>query len=275
MDEKYERPLLRSIVDFVLDRLGMELVRSKAPRGRINRDGKFVFAPVRRTMEEAMQHMVHLGFAPSFIVDVGAGKGTQALLRTWPKTPTHWVEPLKEFVPQLRALASRYPGKYTIAAAGNNEGRSNFNVHDNPFGSSLLSETDGARADGQPREVHIVRLDDLIDHKAAGSEVLLKVDVQGAELQVLNGAPELLKQCEAVVLEVNFFQLHKGSPEFTDVVVYMKERGFVAYDIFNGHNRPLDDALAQRDVLFVRENGRFRAQHGWSSQEQRERYFMQ
>jgi hypothetical protein len=43
----------------------------------------------------------------------------------------------------------------------------------------------------------------------------------------------------------------------------MRERGFVAYDIFGGHTRPLDGALGQIDMAFVRESGRFRTHHAY------------
>ena len=49
---------------------------------------------------------------------------------------------------------------------------------------------------------------------------------------------------------------------------YMKKRGFVAYDVFGGHNRPLDRARAMVDIVFVKENGRFRTSCAWASPEQ-------
>ena len=53
-------------------------------------------------------------------------------------------------------------------------------------------------------------------------------------------------------------------PDIYDVVRYMKEKGFAIYEIFSGHNRPLDGARAQADIAFVRDNGMFRKNHQWS-----------
>ena len=72
-------------------------------------------------------------------------------------------------------------------------------------------------------------------------------------------------------MEVSFFRFHEHEPDVFEVISYMKERGFVIYDLFEGHNRPIDNALAQRDVLFVKENGRFRNTHHWATPEQRRR----
>ena len=44
----------------------------------------------------------------------------------------------------------------------------------------------------------------------------------------------------------------------------MKDVGYVVYDIIGGINRPLDLALGQKDLVFVKENGVFRKSHGWA-----------
>ena len=46
----------------------------------------------------------------------------------------------------------------------------------------------------------------------------------------------------------------KGAPLLSDIVAYMVDAGFVPYDIFNLCYRPLDGALAQIDVSFVRKD---------------------
>lgn len=51
---------------------------------------------------------------------------------------------------------------------------------------------------------------------------------------------------------------------------YIKDHGFVVYDIFGGHTRPLDGALVQVDMTLVKENGHFRKHHFYATREQRE-----
>jgi len=74
----------------------------------------------------------------------------------------------------------------------------------------------------------------------------------------------LLEQVEVIILEVSFFRFLKNAPDFYDVVAYLKSIGYVVYDIFGGINRPLDNALAQKDLIFVKENGILRQSHGWA-----------
>jgi hypothetical protein len=50
----------------------------------------------------------------------------------------------------------------------------------------------------------------------------------------------------------------------------MKSHGFVAYDVFGFQYRPLDNALSQADIAFVREGGSFRQHHYYATRNQRE-----
>jgi len=88
-------------------------------------------------------------------------------------------------------------------------------------------------------------------------------------LKVLDGANGSLEKAELVILEVQFFQFMRDIPEFADVIAYMKERGFVAYDCFGSAYRPLDGALAAMDIAFVKEKGRWRENHAFATREQR------
>jgi len=82
---------------------------------------------------------------------------------------------------------------------------------------------------------------------------LLKIDAQGYELEILEGASMILPAFEAVLLEVAIIEINEGAPLLHDVVAFMKTRGFVAYDIVEIHRRPLDHALNQVDIVFVSE----------------------
>ena len=111
-------------------------------------------------------------------------------------------------------------------------------------------------------------LADILKEKSLYGPYLIKIDTQGSELDVLDGFGESLLETEVVVLEVSMYGFMKGAPQFYDVVQYMKQRNFVAYDIILGWNRPLDDALGQVDIVFVKENGIFRESHSYSTIEQ-------
>jgi FkbM family methyltransferase len=82
-------------------------------------------------------------------------------------------------------------------------------------------------------EVQTTTLDDvLIASKDHFKEIdYLQIDVQGGELNVLKGAITSLKNVLAVVAEVEFMQVYKNQPLFSDVDVYLKEQGFSLFDL--------------------------------------------
>jgi FkbM family methyltransferase len=219
---------------------------------------------VRRTLPAVLAHYRGLGLEPATVVDVGVGPGTPELYQSFPQAELLLVEPLQEWHDHLEAIARGRPTRIVVAAAGPETSEVEIAVHRAPVCSSMLGSR---RGDGrQPtRRVPMVRLDDLsTEHRLSGPFVI-KVDVEGAELEVLRGATELLRQTELALLEVSLFELVPGSPQLHDVVSWMHHHDFVVSDLYNGHNRPLDGSLAQLDVAFVKQNGRFRRDHAYAT----------
>ena len=223
----------------------------------------------RRTLEESIYHLKIIGFKPKTIIDVGVAKGTHELYNFYPNSYYLLIEPVQEFYQDIQTLLKFIDGQLIEAAAGAKQGRMEINVHDNHLsGSSLYHEAMGAEADGQQRVVDLVTIDSLIEDNKIQPPYLLKVDVQGAELDVLEGAQKCLKDAEVIILEVSMFTFMKNAPDFTDVIIYMKSLGFVAYDILLGWNRPLDNALGQIDIVFVKKNGMFRENQTYATIDQ-------
>ena len=94
-------------------------------------------------------------------------------------------------------------------------------------------------------------LDALFDERGFD---FIKLDVQGYELEVLRGAQRILAGVEAVLLEVSLLKINRGAPILDEVVAFMRERQFVAYEILEIHRRPLDRAMNQVDIIFVRQD---------------------
>jgi FkbM family methyltransferase len=225
---------------------------------------------VLHTLEQARV----VGFVPQTVIDVGAAYGsfTGLCQTTFPHARYLLLEPLEEYRPLLeQTKQSSTCVDYCLAAAAAHEGHVEINVHPDLVGSSLCREVEsGTGVNGVTRTVRSVTLDRLLDEKGLPGPYLLKVDVQGAELEVLAGAERTLRDAELVVLEVSFFKFFEAGPECAEVIAYMKVRGFVPYDIVGRQYRPLDGALSQADLAFVREHGIFRRQHAYAIAEQRD-----
>ncbi|MFN5183664.1 MAG: FkbM family methyltransferase [Bacteroidota bacterium] len=225
---------------------------------------------MRQDMDEVLTHLKSLNYLPEVIIDCGTADGTPALTRVYPNAFYYFIEPLHEFKPKIEALLEVYNGTYLPFAVGSKNEKLIINVHSDKLGSSLLHESDGSQADGIPREIETITLDSLKPELNGKKGILLKIDVQGFELEVIKGATDILSLVDVIIMEVSFFNFLKEAPDFTEVIQFMKTKGFVVYDIFGGHNRPMDLAMAQRDILFVKENGKFRESHKWADDSQRQ-----
>src|SRR5215831_12393503 len=113
------------------------------------------------------------------------------------------------------------------------------------------------------RDVPMRRFDQLVASFARPS--LMKIDVQGAELMVLRGMGERLKEIDCLIVEKSLIATVHDGPEFTEVAGFLNDAGFVLFDIVAVNRRPLDLALAQMDAVFVPETSPLRRDHRWAA----------
>ncbi len=223
----------------------------------------------RSNISEALNFLKGKNFYPRTVIDVGVAKGTRPLYVNFPKSFFLLIEPIDKYEKYLKRILKKYNGCYCLAAASYNEGTVKFNLHPNHMdGSSLLKEEIGGKSDGYEINVPTIKIDNLVEEKNLNAPFLIKVDVQGAELDVLKGSLNTLKKTDVIILEVSLFKFMKGAPDLYEVIVFMKDNGFVAYDILKGWYRPLDNALGQIDIVFVKENGIFRKDHRFATKSQ-------
>jgi FkbM family methyltransferase len=225
------------------------------------------------SMEGAFLNMKKCGFSPGLIIDVGAAYGDFCRMGAaiFPEADCLMLEPLEEYRPHLEKTVADIPrADCVMAAAGAEPGRRTINVHPDLVGSSFLTEWDEeSSVNGKPREVTVTTVDAELEKLKPKGPILLKADVQGAELEVLAGAERSLADCEALILETTLFNSFAGGPLISDVIEFMVRRGFVIYDITGNLYRPLDDALMQVDLIFVRGDSALRRRHAYATPEQR------
>ena len=113
----------------------------------------------------------------------------------------------------------------------------------------------------ETRPVRTMRLDDVRDLPAID---YLKLDVQGAELVVLENGQRTLADCIAVQLEVSFICLYEGQPSFGDVDLFMRRNGFLPHCFLEvkkwsiapllkaGDTRLPFNQLLEADIVYVR-----------------------
>ena len=227
----------------------------------------------RHSLEGVLDQVKKTGFAPTTVIDVGAAMGsfTRTCHKFFPHAHYLLVEPLNEYLPALTKVIETIPeATYDMRAASASEDPVVLNVHNDFVGSSLYREVEeGTGVNGVPREVPAVTLDRLVEQRQAQRPFMVKIDVQGAELDVLSGAETTLRHTELLLLEVSLFEFFQSAPLLCEVVAHMKAQGFVPYDVLGLQYRPIDGALSQLDIVFVKEKGAFRRIHAYATAEQR------
>ncbi len=245
-----------------------------AIRGLINSCGFEVRrSHFRASLVGALRQARSAGLAIKSVIDVGAAFGDFTLRchTVFPEARYLLVEPLEEYTPYLTRVLTTVPGAEHIqVAASETRGEVVIHVHPDLEGSSIYLEQEDSGVNGVPRTVPAMSLDDITHERNFKAPYLVKIDIQGAELAVLRGGKDTLRETDYLLLEVSLFEFFKGGPQIYDVITFMKSRGFVVYDILQLQHRPLDNALSQVDLVFVKETGPLRARHYYASSKQRE-----
>ena len=89
---------------------------------------------------------------------------------------------------------------------------------------------------------------------ADDDQIYLKIDTQGYEESVLNGAKDLLPKVKLVQLEISLVPLYEGQILFIDMINKMKGLGFSVFSIIPGFKDPLTGQLLQCDCIFLNDD---------------------
>jgi FkbM family methyltransferase len=224
-----------------------------------------------RTFRDFFAHVRSVGIDFRTVIDVGVARGTPSIYQAFPRAKFVLVEPLEEFRLPLERLASRLDATYVRAAAGAQDGEIEIHVHEDLSGSSVFRQAEGAVLDGTSRRVRSVRLDSLLP-PVVERPCLLKIDTQGAELDVVEGLGSRIAEMDMVIIESSLMPFRVGAPQLAELVARLASLGLVVYDILEGHMRALDGALAQIDLVFVPEASALRRDPRFFSPAQAARY---
>jgi FkbM family methyltransferase len=190
------------------------------------------------------------GWLPSSVIDVGVAYGTHDLYQAFPSANYLLVEPVSEWLPQIRRLTRAMDVTIVEAAASDVDGELEVNVYRDPSATSPLEDV--ARSDEalEARTVRAARLDTLCRDWRPSDPLLIKIDVQGFEGRVLAGAEEVLGRTDALLVESSLHINHVGGSDLYSLVSWLGERGFRPFDVYDGCVK--DGVLLQVDVAFAR-----------------------
>lgn len=198
------------------------------------------------------------------LLDVGAniGQFVKAIRGAGFRRRVVSFEPLKDAHAQLVA-ESRSDPDWLVAervAIGAEEGEVVINVAGNSFSSSVLNmlpvhenAAPGSSLVGTERAM-LAPLDVAArDYVQEDDTVFIKIDTQGYEEHVLQGASEILGQAVGLHVELSFVPLYEGQPLFHEMVERIREDGFCLWGIWPGIHDPESGRMLQVDATFFRD----------------------
>jgi FkbM family methyltransferase len=211
-----------------------------------------------------MRALKHRGFEPRTVFDIGVAYGTPELYAAFPGARFCLVDPTREALPYMEAIAKRLDAAIFNLALGERDGTMEIEIRlDDIQGATFFKEI-GPLGPTERYRVPVRRFDSVFADFARPA--LCKIDVQGAELMVMRGMGTRLDELDVLIVETSTIATLAGGPEAAEVLSFLQRRGFVIFDVLRMLRRPLDHALAQLDLLFVKEDSPLRADHRWCAE---------
>jgi len=199
---------------------------------------------------ESFDLLTKIGFSPTGILDVGAFKGMWARMaeHAFPEAEMFLIEASED----RRSDLMKTGMSYVIAVVSSKY--ENIDYYDIPgkrANSRFREQTEDFLADIPVKKVSYP-LDILMEGMPPIQ--LMKIDVQGGELDVLRGATETLKNVEVIYISLPLMKIHKGSPLALEVLSYCKSIGYELLNYVDGDARGPVDALVHVELTLAKKD---------------------
>lgn len=195
------------------------------------------------------------------VLDIGAHHGWffHCWLDWCPQAEIYAFEPTEESFQRANELYGGDPRVHLFQLGiGAQTGEMNINIlEDSQVSNSFLTPRQATwesieykTGKVSQRRVPVTTLDTLCSEQGISSAYLLKIDVQGFELEVLEGAERTLPRVDYVFVEAGIQRLYENAPSFAEVSLFMEAQGFHLMHLRTWHRG--NRVLVETDMLFRR-----------------------
>lgn len=205
----------------------------------------------------SINNMKRNGFHPRTILDIGAyhGEWTSEVKNIFPDSYFLMFEANPQKREILKSVCENLKNVDMEIALLASESNVDIEFNVLETASSALEELN--ETNGKKISLTSSTVEELLRKRSMNKVDFIKLDVQGYELEILRGAEKYLESCEVILTEVSLIALHKDCPVMADVITYMDNFDYCAYDICSvAARRPYDRALWQTDIIFVKKNSK-------------------
>lgn len=195
-------------------------------------------------------------YSPKRILDVGAHLGNFAkeCKALWPAVEMHLFEANPNAEDVLKTLGYDYHITLLTDKVGEDYTYYMTNKWLLSSGNSIYRENTSEFDDAHMTSIKLTSntLDNILGD--IGFVDLLKLDTQGSELKILNGATQIIKKTKYVLIECSVYEYNLGGCTIGDVFQYMTEKGFALKDVLDISYLQDGLILNQMDLLFENKN---------------------
>jgi FkbM family methyltransferase len=224
--------------------------------------------PIKRVLE---RYGLDLRFAPTLgsflrsrnvdvVIDVGANEGQFAIgLRKMGYNGTiASFEPVRSVFQALsKSAANDRNWKVRQLALGDANGVAEIQVSEFTVFSSIMQQTTFGRdfhSGAKPvrcESIAIARLDTIFP-EIAGQNTFLKIDTQGFEKKVIDGAESCLARLVGIQLELPVVHLYNDTWRLSEAIAFMQDKGFILSQVRPTNFMHADPSLVEIDCVFRR-----------------------
>lgn len=202
-------------------------------------------------MNSVLRALTALGVEVRAVLDIGVLHGTPPLMRHFPDLKHFLFEPIDDHFETIRTNYRDFDYELFHVALSGADGTAWQNSFCNDGSGRITHSHIGERslqATDNPclvksQQVRMAKLDSLLAGRDVPTPFLLKIDVDGHEIPILNGAEQTLEQASVVIIEAT-------AGTFMERAAFLVERGFALFDIVDFAYYA--GVLHQVDIVFVR-----------------------
>lgn len=198
-------------------------------------------------------------------LDIGANKGeySWSYFRSFPKGRAWLIEPIPKLHDVIRAKLDDHADSYMLfdACLGAGPGIVDLHVTNHIGASSVLPMHDAfVQANPHVKEVEVIRkklitLDEFVNIESIPPVDLLKVDVEGFELEVISGGKNYLRKgVKWILIEHSFVRSADSQRRFVEVHSLLLDSGFELYAICDQYHHADSHRIVQFDAIYRKRN---------------------
>jgi len=189
------------------------------------------------------------------IIDIGSNKGQFSILAKslFPTAKIYSFEPQIKYLNLQKVILGRKKIKYFNFGLGNIKKKNYFYITNREDSSSFLKPIQVKMDKYKTKKIvkiSIKRLDEIINKNEIKRPSIMKLDVQGYELEVLKGSKKILKNIDFIITEISFKQIYKKQTTKKKLLQFLNRNHFKNKQIFNISK--LNNKSFQGDALFAR-----------------------